>query len=217
MRRFTPIVGQADHTYGVIPNHALLRFIGPMTGTLLDVGCGEGAWAPLLRAQGAERLVGVEPSAAAALAAARYDLVLRTTVEDSALTAEGPFDVIVIADCLEHVADPWLALRNLRASATPTTRLIVSVPNLRFVGLLGPLLLRGSFEYSEMGGMLDRGHLRWFTEQSLRSVLASSGWSVLCIAPQLGRRARVVDRLTIGRARGLLSHQLFVLAQPTLQ
>jgi len=198
-----------------VPALELLRFIGPLHGTVLDIGTGDGAWAPSLRDAGAEKLIAVEPSDASAQAAlAGYDTILQCGVEDLGPEVIVAADAIILADCLEHLADPWAALRRLRASARSGTNLVVSVPNLQFVGILGPALLRGRFEYSDGGGVMDRGHIRWFTHASLEGALLSTGWR-----PQrwsgscgLGRRA-ALDRLTRRRFANLLRHQVYCAAR----
>lgn len=201
--------------YGAVPPVELLRFIGPLRGTIVDIGTGTGAWAPLLRDAGAEHLVAVEPSdASAQTAQVGYDSVLRCRVEDLAPEVIGMADLVILADCLEHLPDPWSALRRLKASARPGTSLAVSVPNLQFLGILGPALLRGRFEYSDGGGVMDRGHLRWFTRSSLEGALLSTGWRPQRWSGSCGQGKRAaLHRVTRGRLGDLLHHQIYCVAR----
>ena len=206
---------EQDFVYGALDNEDVLRGLGAISGRLLDVGCGQGAWAPRLRAAGAGELVALDPSAAAiALAAERYDIAVVGTIEDTELSQLGsrPFDVIVAADVFEHLVDPWGALRRLRAWATPEALLAVSVPNMRFYRLVGNLALRGEFEY-ELWGVRDWTHLRWFTRSSLAHMLAAGGWQPerwVCSATLKGR---VLARLSEQLANDLLRQQLIVVAR----
>jgi SAM-dependent methyltransferase len=43
--------------YGEQPNLSLLQFAGALRGRILDLGCGAGAWAELLRNVGGRQLI----------------------------------------------------------------------------------------------------------------------------------------------------------------
>jgi 2-polyprenyl-3-methyl-5-hydroxy-6-metoxy-1,4-benzoquinol methylase len=81
---------------------------------------------------------------------------------------------IVLADILEHLVDPGRVLSALlQAYATSQAQIIVSLPN--FAHLYVRLnLLVGHFEYAERG-ILDKTHLRFFTLDTARRLLTSSG------------------------------------------
>jgi SAM-dependent methyltransferase len=201
--------------YGGIDNEEVLRGLGPISGRLLDVGSGAGSWAPRLRNAGAEELVALDPSGAAIdLAAGRYDRAVVGTVEQVELDELGarPFDVIIAADVLEHLVDPWLALRKLRSWASPGAVLAVSVPNLRFYRLVGNLLLRGEFEY-EPYGVRDWTHLRWFTRRSLARTLAASGWEPERWGSTTSVKGRLLARVSEQLANDFLRQQLTVVAR----
>jgi 2-polyprenyl-3-methyl-5-hydroxy-6-metoxy-1,4-benzoquinol methylase len=75
--------------------------------TVLDVGCGEGAWrAPLLAARPSLRYVGVDPSEyAVARYGRRRGIRLGGIADLAQLDLGGPFDVVVCADVLPYVPD----------------------------------------------------------------------------------------------------------------
>lgn len=201
--------------YGGTDNEDVLRGLGTIGGRLLDVGSGAGSWAPRLRQAGASELVALDPSAEAiTVAGERYDAAVVGTIEDTPLTALGgrPFDVIVVADVLEHLLDPWQALRTLRAWAAPGALLAVSVPNLRFYRLLGNLVLRGEFEYQPWG-VRDWTHLRWFTRRSLARTLVASGWAPQRWVTSTSLKGRVLARVSEQLANDFLRQQLTVVAQ----
>jgi 2-polyprenyl-3-methyl-5-hydroxy-6-metoxy-1,4-benzoquinol methylase len=206
---------EQSFVYGGTVNEDVLRGLGPMAGRLLDVGCGAGAWAPRLRAAGVGELVGLDPAAAAiAQAAARYDRAVVGTLEDTTLAALGgqPFDVLVVADVLEHLVDPWRAVRILRSWAAADARLAVSVPNLRFYRLVGNLVLRGTFEY-EPYGVRDWTHLRWFTRTSLGRMLADAGWQPERWVTSGSRKGAMLARVSEQLANDFLRQQLTVVAR----
>jgi 2-polyprenyl-3-methyl-5-hydroxy-6-metoxy-1,4-benzoquinol methylase len=208
------IARPAQKTYGRGINPTVLSLVDGMK-SLLDVGCGEGGWAPELRARGVSRLVGVEfDPATAAVAATRYDHVVVGALEATDLDGLGPFDGVIAADVLEHLVDPWTALSRLRSTVDRGARLIVSIPNARCVDLVVPLLLKGRFDYHPQGGLMDDGHLRWFTRRTLSSALGSAGWTPRqWTFVALGRRRRLNAALgTFRLPQDLLAHQLVVSA-----
>jgi 2-polyprenyl-3-methyl-5-hydroxy-6-metoxy-1,4-benzoquinol methylase len=88
----------------------------------------------------------------------------------------GSFDFVVLGDVLEHLADPWEALRLVRGLLSPGGVAVVSVPNVAAWPVrLG--LLAGSFEYRDFG-ILDRTHLRFFTRATARELVESAGFAV---------------------------------------
>lgn len=204
----------ANLVYGRTSASEFLRFLGPLRGSILDIGSGEGGWADCLREAGARRLVAVEPdSTAAEVARTRYDVVVEQAIEDVHADVVAEADVIIVADCLEHLLDPWGVLRQLHDGARPGTRLAVSVPNLRYLGILAPALMRGRFEYSDAGGIMDRGHLRWFTSDSMGRALQASGWVPTRWSGAMGTGKRAhFNRMTAQRLRDVLSHQVYALA-----
>jgi 2-polyprenyl-3-methyl-5-hydroxy-6-metoxy-1,4-benzoquinol methylase len=206
---------QQSFLYGANDNEDVLRGLGAISGRLLDVGSGEGSWAPRLRKAGASELVALDPSPAAiARAAARYDSAVVGTLERTPLAKLGGerFDVIVVADVLEHLIDPWSALNTLRGWGAVDGRLAVSVPNLRFYRLVGNLLLRGEFEY-EPWGVRDWTHLRWFTRRSLERMLTASGWQPQRWVTSASLKGRALAKVCEPLANDFLRQQLTVVAR----
>ena len=206
---------QQGFVYGQNDNEEVLRGLGAISGRLLDVGCGEGSWAPRLRQAGASELVALDPSPAAiARARERYDTAIVGTLEGTELAELGGrrFDVVIAADVLEHLVDPWRALQILRDWAAADGLLAVSVPNLRFYRLVGNLVLRGEFEY-EPWGVRDWTHLRWFTRRSLARMLIASGWHPQRWVTSSSRKGRVLARVSEPLANDFLRQQLTVIAR----
>ncbi|MGC8499858.1 MAG: methyltransferase domain-containing protein [Leptospirillia bacterium] len=146
---------------------------------ILDIGCGTGAMGRGIRTRwGDVKLVGIEKEASRGFEAkAYYDRVI---VEDAAEWApdfaEESFDAIIMADVLEHVADPVALLRKYVPYLSPQGVLVLSVPNVRYHEVLAGLA-HGRFDYQEQG-ILDRTHLRFFTRKTLVELLESTGLQV---------------------------------------
>ena len=157
----------------------LLRFLDVRGRTVLDVGCGAGGLAPHLRNAGAERVVGVElVDSQAAVAAEVCDAVIAAPIEQvlsDGLLGQERFGMVILADVLEHLVDPWAVLRTLTAEHLASDGLMfVSVPNVANLGVIAQLARRGDWRYDE-SGMFDRTHLRWFGAGTLRGLLQQAG------------------------------------------
>lgn len=158
---------------------AFMRPHGPF-GTALDIGCASGMLgAGLLRNGIVGACDGIELNAdAARLAGTRLRQVWTGSIESVA--AEVPwehYDLVILADVLEHLADPWAALRLLQARTAKGCRLMLSVPNVRHYKVSLPLLFRGEFRYAD-DGIMDRTHLHFFTRGSLEETVRDCGWVV---------------------------------------
>ncbi|HZP42304.1 MAG TPA: class I SAM-dependent methyltransferase [Candidatus Binatia bacterium] len=161
----------------------LQDLLPPRPRRVLDVGCGEGALgAAVKRAHPCCEVLGVELSPeAAAVARARLDRVLVGDVERVDVAVDAALDAIVYGDVLEHCVDPWAVLRRHAALLADGGRVVVSLPNVRhWAVILG--LLRGAWEYQE-AGILDRGHLRFFTRREGERLLAQAGLRVRGVRP----------------------------------
>jgi SAM-dependent methyltransferase len=145
---------------------------------VLDVGCADGFVAEGLRERG-HHVTGIDLTARPGVKA-RVDEFLEADLDDGlplALADAPPFDVVLAADVLEHVRDPEALLREIHDVLATDGRLLVSVPNF---GHWYPRLrvASGRFDYDRRG-ILDRGHVRFFTKRSFERVLHRSGWHVL--------------------------------------
>lgn len=145
----------------------------PPGSVVLDIGAASGTLGRMCQGMGF-RLLGVEPNPAwAEKARPFYHSLFIGPVQ----AAPGEFiekaDVIVLADVLEHIADPRQVLDDLAARAAPGCLFMVSVPNVANLWVRLSLLC-GHFDYSERG-ILDRTHLRFFTRSSFFDLISKSG------------------------------------------
>jgi SAM-dependent methyltransferase len=170
---------------------------------ILDVGCGCGANdREFKRRTPQAHITGVEPNPRAAeLAGATCDVVFRGMLEDWLARDPGaPFDAVVLSDVLEHIADPVAFLRRLSsAPAVRDSKWIVSVPNYGvWYNRLRTLLGVQGYAWS---GLWDRTHLRFFTRDSIRELLAHCGFELLAdtCSPSLVQSAAPLLRKSFER------------------
>jgi 2-polyprenyl-3-methyl-5-hydroxy-6-metoxy-1,4-benzoquinol methylase len=195
-----------------------LDWVGGTHARVLDVGCASGVNAGWFRRHGASEIVGVESDLHSADRAAKVlDTVVHGPIETAVDELSGRFDLIVCADVLEHLADPWTVVERLAAFASPSTVLAVSMPNIRFVGALWRVAFGRGFEY-EPGGIFDISHLRFFTRSNARQLIETGGWRVerwggQHYGPLTGVRRRL-GLATRGFTDQWLAEQLFAAARP---
>jgi 2-polyprenyl-3-methyl-5-hydroxy-6-metoxy-1,4-benzoquinol methylase len=159
--------------------HTLAVLLVGEGGRVLDIGTATGTVAGALRDRGA-RVWGVEIDEAAAKKAAEVcEQVVVGDVEQLDLDAEleqHEFDWLLLLDVLEHLRDPLATLKRCTALLAPGGRVLISIPNIAHTSVRLQLL-RGRFQYTETG-LLDRTHLRFFDQSSVRELLAAAELSI---------------------------------------
>jgi 2-polyprenyl-3-methyl-5-hydroxy-6-metoxy-1,4-benzoquinol methylase len=178
--------------------------------SILELGCSAGALGAALKRRAAPRpltIVGVELDPAyAATAAERLDRVVVADAEtflSGPAPAEAPFDCLVAADVLEHLADPWTALRRAAELVRPGGTVVVSVPNVLFFGALLRLVRERRWP-RDAEGVFDGTHLRWFSRTDAEDLLRSAGLRDIATEPRYWvegaqlRRRRLLARTPLG-------------------
>ncbi|EKQ52023.1 MAG: Methionine biosynthesis protein MetW [Methanobacterium sp. Maddingley MBC34] len=160
------------------PSHNKIIGLIGKNKRVLDVGCSEGCLSKRLRLNGCE-VFGIEINKNAAQLAKSYcQEVFVGDVESIKLNSkyENFFDCIVFADVLEHLKEPAVVLRSFKEYLKADGQLILSVPNIAHWSMRLKLLF-GNFEYKDQG-LLDRGHLRFFNEKSVKKILLENGFEI---------------------------------------
>mgnify|MGYP002631133589 CR=1 FL=1 len=161
-----------ENSYYEHPRRELFPFVPAQTRRLLDVGCGTGTLAALLKKErGLVEAAGIEiVEAAYHVAKTRLDKVLFGSIEDMDLPYEdGHFDCILCADVLEHLVEPELALKKLARVLAPDGVIVISIPNIQFHEA-ATMLMSGAWTYMDQG-IMDTTHLRFFTRKELGRML----------------------------------------------
>jgi 2-polyprenyl-3-methyl-5-hydroxy-6-metoxy-1,4-benzoquinol methylase len=173
--------------------------VGPPPRCILDVGCGTGELGASLRARG-HQVAGLD------LTPPDFELddFIQADLNDGLpATLTGKYEVVLLADVLEHVAEPKSLLDQAAALLSPGGRLLVSLPNAVHWSVRAQVAL-GSFEYTNKG-IMDRGHLRFFTRASAERLFLRSGLEIVThrttpvpwenVVPRvMGRSAELIER-----------------------
>ena len=209
-------------------SHALiLDWLGAGEGRrIVDVGAADGLLARRLTERG-WLVTGIESDWALAEAgAAHCHTMVQANLNMAVPDLGGPFEAIVYGDVLEHLVDPLGVLVGLNRFLGAGGAVVVSIPNIAHLWVRLSLLA-GRFDYGDRG-ILDRTHLRFFTERSLRALLREAGlrverWSATPVPlPQVvptswqGRWLDRVHSVNAGVARRLprlLGYQFVVLGR----
>lgn len=155
----------------------VLNFVG-REKKVLELGCGPGAMTRYMREQLNCQITALEIDPERARLAEPYcDKLYVTNLESfdfKSEFAEQRFDVIVAADVLEHLQDPWRCLCSVRELLQPEGYIVVSIPNVAHNSVIAQLLV-GRFSYQPQG-LLDVTHLRFFTRRDIEALLLETGF-----------------------------------------
>jgi 2-polyprenyl-3-methyl-5-hydroxy-6-metoxy-1,4-benzoquinol methylase len=198
----------------------ILAHVPASARRVLDLGCATGTTGAALKARQPAHVTGVELEPAyAEEARARLDDVIAGDVETA--RPDGTFDTLIAADVLEHLKDPWTALRRYAQLLEPGGTAVVSLPNVGHWSTYANLA-RGTWP-RKAEGIFDATHLRWFTLRDARELLVGAGLQPTAVVRrgwvlQRGSRldALVGPLLRIPGLRTLFTFQYVIAARPIL-
>jgi SAM-dependent methyltransferase len=139
---------------------ALLRTMeGTPTGRILDVPCGPGILARELHDRGFHDITGVDILPDAEVPVIEGMRYVRHDIDTPLPFPDSCFDVVVSREGIEHLAGPFLFLRELSRVLRPDGQLFLTTPNIMSVDGRVKFLLTGYFpEFRDM--VNDRKGLR---------------------------------------------------------
>lgn len=143
---------------------------------VLDLGCSAGRLAERARGYG-HVVTGVDLAEGPGVRDRVSDFI-QGDLDDGIPESVGfDYDVVVAADVIEHVRAPEVLLKGISSRMAPGGVLIASVPNF---GHWYPRIrvLLGLFDYDQRG-ILDSGHMRFFTRRSFLRLARNSGFEVV--------------------------------------
>jgi len=172
-----------DHYYtNVRPE--MLKYLPASAKKVLDVGCGNGSFASVVKQQNQAEVWGIEMMEDEAKAAETLlDKVFIGTCEQ--YINELPshyFDVIYFNDVLEHLVDPYSVLEAMKQKLAPGGVVISSIPNVRFYRTFSRVVFAKDWRYDDFG-IMDKTHLRFFTGKSIRRMYEELDYKVVTHEP----------------------------------
>lgn len=206
-------VSQNNTRYHAHIRSDVLPFVPKNGGNLLDLGGGIGATALAAKEMGLADRVGVidlvEPLTG-------LDFSYRGDLNDLDFLAdicnrEGRFRTILCLDILEHLVDPWAVVSQLHKMIEPGGVIVASIPNVRHISVVAPLLLKSAWELQDEG-VLDRTHLRFFTEATAIELMVHSGLELELSRPLYdgGKATKVFGWMPLASLRDFAALQYLV-------
>lgn len=184
---------------------------------VFEIGCGTGATLSQIKAKGLANWVGGVELVADVVSAGKsnLDLLLEGNIENMELPiSHSSLDVILCLDVLEHLVDPWAAVEKLKKYLKPNGVIIASLPNVKNLKVLLPLVLKDDWQYAQCG-LLDRTHLRFFTKKTAIALFENAGLHVDTVPTFFNKKgsAGLVNTLTFGLFRSFIQFQYLVRAR----
>jgi 2-polyprenyl-3-methyl-5-hydroxy-6-metoxy-1,4-benzoquinol methylase len=127
-----------------------------------------------------------------------FESFIIANIEDMHLNYEKEsFDVILFADVLEHLIDPYKVLYKFKKYLKKDGVIIASIPNIRNWKILKTIFIRGDFKYED-SGILDKTHLRFFTKKNIMNLFEDNGYSIIFIqSNNRGKYKRYLKQLRL--------------------
>lgn len=170
-------------------NPDLLYRIPATAHSVLELGCGTGALGRAFKTINPEVIyIGIELMPEPAAKARKVlDHVIEGDISQQAFkTLPGAFaqvDCLVFGDVLEHLIDPEAALKKLIPLLKDNGKLLACIPNVQHWSVIANLL-SGQWPQEDQG-IFDSTHLRWFTKQSICTLLEGVGLQIQSITPRI--------------------------------
>lgn len=159
--------------------HRLMPTKRPLV--ILDVGCGSGTLGESFKSDSRITVFGIDIAPKAVEAArSRLDGAWVVDIESSnqwpSEVVSRRYDVIILSEVLEHLFSPERLLQVVRSLLIERGVIIITVPNILFWRNRLRILF-GHFEYEDTG-LMDRGHIHFFSWRSFRNLLQSEKFTI---------------------------------------
>jgi 2-polyprenyl-3-methyl-5-hydroxy-6-metoxy-1,4-benzoquinol methylase len=188
---------------------------------MLDIGCSSGNLLCFLKQNNLiDEAVGVDfmdiPNSNQQSPLINTFIVADVQQQQLSLT-QNYFDIMVCADVLEHLLDPWAVLQYLKTFLKKEATLIVSLPNIQEYTALKSIALNGDFKYAT-SGILDKTHMRFFCKKNIKALVSQAGFVIQSCEPSFKtgnahKKRKIINTLTFGIFEQFLAQQYIVVAR----
>lgn len=162
--------------------YKIFSFLKPLKPKkILDIGCSSGFLGKYVKSKFSKTVfIGIDNNLEDIKIASKFlDKAILFNLETENLSdifKKDKFNVIILADILEHLSHPEKLLKNIHQIIGPKSTLIISIPNITHQSTIINLLNK-NWEYKDTG-ILDKTHLRFFSRKSICQLLKENGYLV---------------------------------------
>ncbi len=162
----------------------VIRMVGH-NKRLLEIGCGPGSITKILAEKNRCKVIGVELDPKAIEKVRPYCLEvfqadLNSAEWPSLFDTRDRFDVLVAADVLEHLYDPWVSLQRMVPLIKSDGYIVISLPHIGHAAVMS-CIYNGDFEYRDWG-LLDRTHIRFFCLKNIQELFIQANLKIIEVA-----------------------------------
>ena len=146
---------------------------------ILDVGCANGATLKYIKDNYNDtNLYGIEPDRKLAIESKPYGYIYNSSVEDYLKKCkrhnQENFDIIIMADVIEHLLDPWTVVRDMGKLLKTGGYIIASIPNVLNCTVIINLFKYGTFGYHSCD-IVNKEHIRFFSSIDMIELFRIAG------------------------------------------
>ena len=168
-----------DATSNTAPAN-VIRLIG-RDKNVLEIGCGPGSITKVLADQNNCKVTGLELDPEAIKKVKPYCVnVMQADLNSSewpAILKNYQFDVVLAADVLEHLYDPWSSLKRMVPLINENGYIVISLPHVGHAAVAA-CLINGDFDYRDWG-LLDKTHIRFFGFKNIEDLFAQANLKII--------------------------------------
>lgn len=131
----------------------------------------------------------------------KFDSIKILDIENAVLNESVKYDIIILADVLEHLKEPERVIYRLKEYLVDNGSFLVSLPNIRHYTAFIKIFVKGSFKYEDEG-IFDRTHFRFFCKSDMIRLFSShQDLKIKAIVPNnkvIKSKATIINMLTLG-------------------
>ncbi|MEZ9630677.1 class I SAM-dependent methyltransferase [Vibrio breoganii] len=157
----------------------MIEFIVNEPKRVLEIGSGTGKFRSHFNED--VEYWGIEPDTTSAHIASRINntkVIVGSVPSVDKLIPNYYFDLIVCNDVIEHIQDTKGVFTFIESKLSKNGKVIVSIPNVRYLPNLKELLIFKDWSYRD-AGILDRTHLRFFTKKSSQKTFEENNFKII--------------------------------------
>jgi 2-polyprenyl-3-methyl-5-hydroxy-6-metoxy-1,4-benzoquinol methylase len=185
-------------------------------GKMLEIGAGSGDTLVYAKQNNyAKEIYGVElckiPNSFQS--STHFEKFIIANVEEIDLPFDNEmFDVIICADVLEHLVNPYEQIYKLKKILKNDGVIVASLPNIRQIQIIKQIFINGDFRYTD-AGILDKTHLRFFCKKNMVELFENADLKVKRIISNsnlIGKTTKLINKLTFNLFDEFLAAQYYL-------